>query len=68
MARVYLITEEEMNALLDSLKLKALEDHNYLRHNDLTPEEKNRLSGVHGAFHMVCVRWAQAVGFKGYRS
>lgn len=71
MARVYMITEAEMQGLLDQLELKAMSDKNVLVHPDqwakLTPDEMNRLSSVHRAFHYVCVRWAQEMGFKGHR-
>ena len=78
MARVYVITEPEMQALLDQLKLTDMLDKNVLiggssieerqqRYENLSPDEKNRLNGVHGAFHFVCVRWAQEMGFKGGR-
>lgn len=78
MARVYVITEPEMQALIDQLELKSMVDKNMLiggfseedrqqRYETLSPDEKNRLSGVHRAFHFVCVRWAQEMGFKGGR-
>ncbi len=78
MARVYLITEPEMQSLLDQLQLQEMVDKNYIiggnsvedrqqRYESLSPEEKNRLAGVHRAFHMICVRWAQEMGFKGGR-
>jgi hypothetical protein len=71
MARVYMITEAEMNSLMDQLKLQSMSDQNILIHPDryekLSAEEMNRLNNVHRAFHMVCVRWAQEMGFKGYR-
>jgi hypothetical protein len=71
MARVYMITEAEMQGLMDQLELKQMSDKNVLIHPDrfaaLTPEERNRLEGVHRAFHFVCVRWAQDMGFKGGR-
>ena len=71
MARIYIITEPEMQGLLDQLELKAMSDKNILVHpdqwNKLTPDEHNRLSSVHRAFHLVCVRWAQEMGFKGGR-
>lgn len=73
-----MITEPEMQGLLDQLELKEMVDKNYLiggfdsddrtkRYEALSPDEKNRLSGVHRAFHMICVRWAQEMGFKGGR-
>ena len=78
MARVYMITEPEMQGLLDQLELMSMIDKNHLigghsvedrreRYESLTPDEKNRLSGVHRAFHHICTRWAQEMGFKGGR-
>lgn len=75
MARVYMITEAEMQGLLDQLELKAAIDKGHYfngddrweRYGKLSLEEKNRLDSVHRSFHMICVRWAQEMGFKGYR-
>lgn len=71
MARVYMVTETEMQSLLDQLELKSMSDKNVLIHHDqwnkLSVDEHNRLSDVHRAFHYVCVRWAQEMGFKGGR-
>ena len=78
MARVYMITEPEMQGLLDQLEMKSMVDMNHLigghgveerqaHYESLAPDEKNRLSTVHRAFHMICVRWAQEMGFKGGR-
>ena len=78
MARVYLITEPEMQGLLDQLELREMIDKNHIiggtsvddrreRFENLSPDEKNRLDCVHRAFHMICVRWAQEMGFKGGR-
>jgi hypothetical protein len=78
MARVYMITEAEMNGLMDQLHLQDMLDKNSIiggfsaedrnaRFEALTPDEKNRLNSVHRAFHFVCVRWAQEMGFKGGR-
>lgn len=78
MARVYMITEAEMNGLFDQLQLQNMVDTNHLiggvsvadrraRYEDLSPDEKNRLNDVHRAFHHICVRWAQEMGFKGGR-
>lgn len=78
MARVYMITEPEMQGLLDQLHLNEMVDKNYIiggydtddrrkRYEAMTPEEQNRLSGVHRSFHMICTRWAQEMGFKGGR-
>jgi hypothetical protein len=77
-ARVYIITEPEMQGLFDQLELQSMVDKNVLiggfdvadrnaRYEALSPEEKNRLNGVHRAFHFICVRWAQEMGFKGGR-
>lgn len=74
MACVYVITESEMQGLIDQLELKSMVDKNYIiggydvadrnkRFENLSSDEKNRLSCVHRAFHMVCVRWAQEMGF-----
>lgn len=78
MAIQYVITPEEMNSLLDQLQLQSMIDKNHIiggydpedrrvRYENLSPDEKNRLNDVHHAFHNVCVRWAQEMGFKGYR-
>ena len=78
MARVYMITEPEMQGLLDQLELTSMLDKNHLiggfdpddrhtRYESLTPDEQNRLGTVHRAFHHICVRWAQEMGFKGGR-
>lgn len=78
MARVYMITEPEMQALLDQLEMKNMVDKNLMiggasaserqqRYEALSPEEQNRLNAVHRAFHYVCVRWAQEMGFTGGR-
>jgi hypothetical protein len=78
MARVYVITEPEMQGLLDQLQLTAMMDMNHLiggssiedrrqRYETLSPDEKNRLVHIHRAFHLICVRWAQELGFKGGR-
>lgn len=67
MAKVYIVTEEEMNSLIDSLKLKAMEEANHIRGQNLTADEQNRLDGVHRAFHYIVIRWAQSMGFSGVR-
>lgn len=75
MARQYVITEEEMNTLLDSLELHRLREDNVCnptRHlddawRDLSDKEKKNIEpaidSLHRGFHMVAVRWAQSVGF-----
>ena len=78
MARIYVITEPEMQALLDQLEMTSMVDKNQLiggcstddrrrQYEALSPEEKNRLNDVHRAFHYIVVRWAQEMGFKGGR-
>lgn len=64
MARQYVITEEEMLSLIDQMQLAEKGREDDVR---LTPDERNRLSSVHRMFHMVVVRWAQSMGFDGYR-
>ena len=65
MARVYMITEEEMLSLLESLELEALRKANLLgTKHDLLGQP---IGDLHRAFHYVAVRWAQSIGFKGYR-
>lgn len=79
MAKVYIITEAEMNSLMDQLELQNMRDKNMIiggfsvedrqeRYDKLSPDEQNRLNAVHRAFHFVCVRWAQEMGFRGMRS
>lgn len=74
MDRVYMITEPEMQGLMDQLHLAHMLSNNHIMHGGppafekLTPDERNRLETVHRAFHHVCVRWAQDMGFKGARS
>lgn len=79
MARQYVITEEEMNALLDSLELHKLRSENVCnptRHFDdawrnLSDKEKKNMEpavdSLHRGFHFVVTRWAQSVGFDGRR-
>ncbi len=64
MARVYIITEPEMQGLLDQLQLAEMQRG---RTDGLSSDEQNRLAGVHRHFHLICVRWAQEMGFKGGR-
>ena len=69
--KVYLLSDEDMQGLLDQLQLKTMSDMNVLIHPDqwdkLSPEEHNRLNSVHRAFHFVAVRWLQSHGYKGHR-
>jgi hypothetical protein len=67
MAIQYVVTEEEMLSLIDSLKLAEFElkdrPDQFIGANG-----KPDVNGMHKAFHYRVVRWAQSVGFKGYRS
>lgn len=64
MARQYVVTEEEMRSLLNSLELRSMQDNNMLREDADKPPT---MAGVHRAFHYVAVRWMQSVGFSGLR-
>lgn len=66
MAKVFIITEVEMNSLITSLHMEEMKRANHLVRKEevLSPEENNRLASVHRAFHMVCIRWAQSMGFE----
>jgi hypothetical protein len=64
MARVYMITEEEMQSLLDSLELSKLRQQNAIEKH---APEWFEIDKMHRSFHFVAVRWAQSVGFDGYR-
>ena len=66
MAKVYLITEEEMQFLIDGLELTKLRKKEKLPAEN-TPE-KAMLDDHHRAFHYSVVRWTQAMGYKGFRS
>ena len=65
MARQYVITEEEMMSLLESLELASLRARD--SHATNAPIHKPDIDSVHRHFHLVTVRWAQSVGFDGYR-
>lgn len=70
MAKQYVVTEEEMNSLLDQLKLQAMQEVGHFRNWQEPTEWGTRppqLADIHRAFHFVVVRWAQAVGFTGHR-
>ena len=79
MARQYVITEEEMQSLIESLELHRLREDNICNpgkfleteNRYLTPEERKALAPVVESllrgFHFVVVRWAQQMGFDGRR-
>jgi hypothetical protein len=71
MAKQYVVTETEMLALIDQLKLTAMQDVGHFR-NWQEPKEWGdkppQLADMHRAFHYVVVRWVQEMGFSGLRS
>ena len=62
-----MITEEEMNSLLDQLKLEQFHSKEHPE-RFIGADGKADVTALHKAFHYRVVRWAQAVGFQGYRS
>ena len=55
--KAIIVSDAELNALLDKLKLESMRDDNHIgRPNDPT------VDAVHRAFHYVVVRWIQSVG------
>ena len=66
MARQYVITEEEMQGFIESLELIKLREM-----DSNTPRSvihKEDIDSLHRKFHLLAVRWAQSVGFSGYRN
>lgn len=70
MARVYLITEDEMAELLNDLSLEKLKANNIAdpyRQPHLTPVQIDQLrpfvDSIHRGFHMVAYSWADKMGF-----
>ena len=57
--RAIIITDTEAKALIDSLKLEALEKSNNMRAGSAECEVTQQL---HRAFHYTVTRWLQAVG------
>lgn len=66
MARVYMVTEEEMQSLIESLELTKLRESGHFRGSKT--EQDDIRESMHRTFHMVAVRWTQAVGYRGYRN
>lgn len=62
MARQYVVTEEELLSLIESLELNKLRKtvEQGKTHDQVT-------SDMHRSFHFVVTRWVQSIGFKGYR-
>jgi hypothetical protein len=67
MARQYVITEEEMLSLIESLEMVKLREAGHFRGTSDEDFDKFKLDDMHRRFHMVTVRWAQKMGFDGYR-
>ena len=65
MARVYLVSEEEMTSLIEGLELAKLRQLD--AHAPHAPIHKADIDDIHRTFHLRVVRWAQAVGFEGRR-
>lgn len=65
MARQYVVTEEEMISLIESLELAKMRLEN--AHAEKAAIHKQDIDDVHRGFHFTVVRWAQAMGFDGRR-
>lgn len=61
MARVYLISEEEMQSLIEQLELGAL--RRKVLHEPLSTIHKD-IDDLHRSFHDQVVLWARAMGFE----
>ena len=65
MARQYVITEEEMLSLIEQLELVRLRME--AKHAPQASIHRSDIDDMHRTFHMYVVRWAQSMGFSGYR-
>lgn len=65
MAVQYVVTEEELMSLIESLELSKLRQMN--DHAPNSTIHKQDIDDTHRAFHYVAVRWVQSIGFKGFR-
>lgn len=65
MARQYVITEEEMMSLIEQLELAKLRQE--ANHAPQAIIHKTDYEDMHRTFHFYVVRWAQKMGFDGYR-
>ena len=63
MAKVYIITEEEMHSLITQLKLESMSECNILTKDPNDYDKPATMKDCHRAFHFVVVRWGQSVGF-----
>lgn len=79
MAKQYVVTEEELLSLIESMELqKYREENNSYPYRSLDNEwrqlsqkekdnMKTAIDETHRRFHMGVVRWVQSIGFNGYR-
>lgn len=65
MARQYVITEEEMMSLIEQLELSKLRQMD--SHAPQSAIHKQDIDDIHRKFHLYVVRWAQNMGFDGWR-
>lgn len=65
MARQYVVTEEEMLSLIESIELGKMRQMN--EHAPQATIHKQDIDDIHRQFHYIVVRWVQAMGFKGHR-
>lgn len=77
MAKLYTVTEEEANSLLDRLTIQRMKDENIadpMRSMDdawrqLSDHEKANIGAaidsMNRGVHMIVVRWLQDIGFSG---
>ena len=65
MARQYVVTEEEMMSLIESLELAKMRLEN--AHAEKATIHKQDIDPIHRSFHFTVVRWAQSMGFNGWR-
>ena len=65
MAKVYIITEEEMGSLFHQLKLESMTDSNTVFRKD--HDKPANMKDAHRAFNFIVTRWSQSVGFGSVR-
>jgi len=65
MARQYVVTEEEMLSLIETLELARL--RKFDAHAPSASIHRQDIDDMHRSFHFHVVRWAQSMGFDGYR-
>jgi hypothetical protein len=65
MAVQYIVTQEEMMSLIEQLELTSLRARD--AHAPKATIHKADIDDLHRTFHHVVVRWAQSIGFDGWR-